>query len=117
MHYVANNEPLKGRQLVCLDAGAEWENYASDVTRTFPISGEFTPEAKEIYAIVAKMQDECIEMVRPGANFRDIQQHAMKVATAGLIELGLLVDGTFKEICKAEAALAFFPHGVRKSFH
>lgn len=63
LHYIANNEPLKGRQLVCLDAGCEWDCYASDVTRTFPISGKFTKEAKEIYDIVAQMQEECINMV------------------------------------------------------
>lgn len=68
LHYVANNEPLEGRQLVCLDAGVEWKEYASDVTRTFPISGKWTPEAKSIYDIVAKMQDECIAMVKPGVS-------------------------------------------------
>ena len=61
LHYIANNEPLKGRQLMCLDAGCEWHCYAADVTRTFPISGEFTTEAKSIYDIVAKMQEEVRE--------------------------------------------------------
>jgi Xaa-Pro dipeptidase len=68
LHYGANNESLEGRQLVCLDAGVEWKEYASDVTRTFPISGKWTPEAKSIYDIVAKMQEECIEMVKPGVS-------------------------------------------------
>lgn len=65
LHYGANNEPLEGRQLICLDAGVEWKEYASDVTRTFPISGKWTPEAKGVYDIVAEMQRECIEMVKP----------------------------------------------------
>lgn len=112
LHYVANNEPLKGRQLVCLDAGCEWECYASDVTRTFPISGEYTTEAKEIYDLVTQMQDECIEMVKPGAIFLDIHLHAITVATAGLLKLGLLRDGTYEEIFKSRAAVAFFPHGL-----
>jgi Xaa-Pro dipeptidase len=112
LHYVANNEPLKGRQLVCLDAGCEWKCYASDVTRTFPISGEFTPEAKKIYDIVEKMQEECISMVAPGVSFRDIHLHAHRVATKGLMKLGLLQNGTFEDLYKSGASVAFFPHGL-----
>lgn len=113
LHYIANNEPLKGRQLLCLDASCEWDCYASDVTRTFPISGKFTPEAKAIYDIVAQMQDECIKMVKPKANYRDIHMHAHKVATLGLMELGLLHNGTFEELYAVGASVAFYPHGVR----
>lgn len=112
LHYIANNEPLKGRQLVCLDAGAEWDCYSSDVTRTFPISGEFTPEAKKIYEIVEKMQEECIEMIKPDANYLDIHLHAMAVATAELMKLDILLGGTFDEINDSRAAIAFFPHGL-----
>lgn len=112
LHYVANNEPLKGRQLVCLDAGVEWECYASDVTRTFPISGYYTKEAREIYEIVERMQEECIEMCTPGTNFVDVYMHAHKVAVEGLIELGILHNGTFDEIYASGVSVAFFPHGV-----
>lgn len=115
LHYIANNESLEGRELVCLDAGCEWECYAADVTRTFPISGDYSKEAKEIYDIVAKMQEECIDMVKPGANYREIHLHAHKVATEELMKLGLL-KGDFDELYKAGAAVAFFPHGLgRKS--
>lgn len=112
LHYIANNEPLKGRQLVCLDAGCEWKCYASDVTRTFPISGKWTEEGKAIYDLVARMQEECIAMVKPGANFRDIHFHAHKVAVDGLMKLGLLHNGTFEELYAARASVAFFPHGL-----
>jgi Xaa-Pro dipeptidase len=115
LHYIANNEPLQDRQLVCLDAGCEWECYASDVTRTFPISGKFSKEAKEIYDLVAKMQEECIKMVKPGANYRDIHMHAHKVATKGLMKLGLL-KGKFEELYVAGASVAFFPHGLGRKF-
>lgn len=111
LHYEANNEPLEGRQLVCLDAGCEWECYASDVTRTFPISGKFTSEAKEIYDLVAKMQEECIDMVKPGASYRDIHLHAHFVATEGLIDLKIL-KGNFEDVLKSGASMAFFPHGL-----
>jgi Xaa-Pro dipeptidase len=120
LHYVANNEPLKGRQLVCLDAGAEWKCYASDVTRSFPISGQFTPEAKAIYDIVAKMQEECIKMVKPGVDFGSIVEHSIQVAVAGLKKLGLLQNGTSEELYLSGVWAAFFPHGLgRKSsfFH
>jgi Xaa-Pro dipeptidase len=112
LHYIANNESLKGKQLVCLDAGCEWKCYASDVTRTFPISGKWTKEGKEIYDLVARMQEECIAMVKPGANFRDIHFHAHKVAVDGLMKLGLLQNGTFEELYAARASVAFFPHGL-----
>lgn len=70
LHYGANDAPLAGKQLVCLDAGCEWQCYSSDITRTFPISGTWSPEAKAIHDLVTKMQDECIEMVKPGADYR-----------------------------------------------
>ena len=111
LHYEANNESLEGRQLVCLDAGCEWECYASDVTRTFPISGKFSTEAQAIYDLVEKMQEECIEMVKPGASYRDIHLHAHSVATRGLIDLKIL-RGDFDDVLKSGASMAFFPHGL-----
>ncbi|KAF7948749.1 hypothetical protein EAE96_007941 [Botrytis aclada] len=112
LHYMANNEPLKDRQLLCFDAGCEWDCYASDVTRTVPISGEYTEEAQAIYDIVAQMQDECIELLKPGANYRDIHIHAHKVALKGLMDLGLVEGGTFDELFMAGVSVAFFPHGL-----
>jgi len=112
LHYMANNEPLIGRQLLCLDAACEWDCYAADVTRTFPISGKFTPEAKAIYDIVAEMQNEAIEMCKPGANYIDIHLHTHKVAIRGLMKLGLLHNGSEEELFKSGVSVAFFPHGV-----
>ncbi|KAE9379091.1 xaa-Pro aminopeptidase-like protein I [Stipitochalara longipes BDJ] len=112
LHYIANNEPLKGRQLVCLDAGAEWKCYASDVTRTFPISGNFTKEAKDIYDLVAKMQESSIAMIKPGVDFGIIVENSVKVAVEGLIKLGLLQNGTSEELYLSGAWRAFFPHGL-----
>ncbi len=109
LHYFANNEPLAGRQLVCLDAGAEWHCYASDVTRTFPVSGAFSPEAAAVYAVVERMQAECIARVRPGAEFRALQDHAMALAVDGLLALGILRAGSAADILAAGTAAAFFP--------
>ncbi|PBP22736.1 metallopeptidase family M24 [Diplocarpon rosae] len=116
LHYSENNESLKGRQLVCLDAGCEWNCYASDVTRTFPISGEYTPEAKAIYELVANMQEECIAMVKPGADYREINLKAHEIATHGLIQLGLLHNGLSEDILASGASRAFFPHGLGRTY-
>ncbi|KAI0481052.1 metallopeptidase family M24-domain-containing protein [Xylariaceae sp. FL0804] len=112
LHYEANNEPLAGRQLVVLDAGAEWDCYASDVTRTLPIGPTLTPEARAIYALVHQMQDECIHKMAPGVVFRDLQLHATLVAVKGLLRLGVLRNGRADEIFKNGTGAAFFPHGL-----
>lgn len=114
LHYEANNESLSGRQTVVLDAGAEWNCYASDVTRTLPIGprSKFSAEAKAIYDLVHKMQEECIERIKPGVVFRDLQLHATMVAVKGLLELGILRNGTAEEIYKNGTGAAFFPHGL-----
>jgi Xaa-Pro dipeptidase len=70
LHYDRNNESLKNKPLVCLDAGAEWQCYASDVTRTFPLSGEWPSKyARDIYRVVERMQEECIKRIRRGNRF------------------------------------------------
>lgn len=114
LHYEANNEPLAGRQILVLDAGAEWNCYASDVTRTLPIGPryKFTAEAKAVYELVHRMQDECIQRIKPGVVFRDLQLHATLVAVQGLLDLGVLRNGTADEIFKNGTGAAFFPHGL-----
>lgn len=112
LHYEANNEDLSGRELVCLDASCEWECYAADITRTFPISGTFSPEAAAIYDIVTEMQARCIEALRPGVIFRDLHDMAMESAIRGLLRLGILRNGTYEEIRDAGTGRLFFPHGV-----
>ncbi|OJJ45595.1 hypothetical protein ASPZODRAFT_17047 [Penicilliopsis zonata CBS 506.65] len=125
LHYVKNNEPLAGRQLVCLDAGAEWNCYASDVTRTFPLGssssssssskhdGWPSAEAKSIYTIVERMQEECIKRIRKGVRFLDLHVLAHVVAIEGLVELGVLRRGfSTEEIRQSRASSVFFPHGL-----
>ncbi|KJZ68386.1 Putative Xaa-Pro aminopeptidase pepP [Hirsutella minnesotensis 3608] len=111
LHYVDNNAPLKGKLNVLVDAGAEWENYAADITRTFPLSGKFTKESRDIYDIVFRMQQECIGLIKAGALWDDIHLHAHKVAIDGLLALGIL-KGDAKEILEARTSAAFFPHGL-----
>jgi Xaa-Pro dipeptidase len=116
LHYIANNEPLKGRQLVCLDAGCEWGNYASDVTRTFPINGKWTKEGRAIYRVVERMQEECIRMVKPGEDYRRIQLHAHRVLVEELLKLGILCGGGLEEVLKSGVSTAFLPHGLGREF-
>ncbi|KAL4809176.1 peptidase M24, structural domain-containing protein [Aspergillus unguis] len=113
LHYVKNDEPLSGRQLVCLDAGAEWDCYASDVTRTIPLGKDWpSTQAKDIYGIVEEMQEACIRRVKPGVRFRDLQDLAHVIAIKGLQKLGILTDGSVDEIRQAGASSVFFPHGL-----
>lgn len=111
LHYVKNDEPLDGKLNLLLDAGAEWNNYASDITRTFPLSGKFTKESREIYDIVLKMQKDCTDMLKEGVLWDDVHLLAHKIAIDGLLSIGIL-KGDKDEILKARTSVAFFPHGL-----
>ncbi|KAK8111527.1 Xaa-Pro dipeptidase [Apiospora kogelbergensis] len=123
LHYDANDEPLADRQLLVLDAGAEWQCYASDITRTLPIGGRFTKEGRAIHDVVTRMQDECIGMIAPGTGFRDMHLHAHRVATEELLKLGILRGGgggsrvkktvaeVVEEVLATGLSSAFFPTG------
>ena len=81
LHYDRNNEPLHNKPLVCLDAGAEWNCYASDVTRTFPLSGEWPSDyARDIYKLVERMQEECIRGMRKGVRYLSLHNLAHDIA-------------------------------------
>lgn len=113
LHYDSNNEDFENRQLMCLDAGCEWQLYASDITRTFPLSGEWSSkEAENIYHLVEKMQESCIERLGPGVRYLDLHIKAHQIAIDGLLALGILHNGTKEEIYKAGTSRAFFPHGL-----
>ncbi|KAL7789799.1 peptidase M24, structural domain-containing protein [Trichoderma ceciliae] len=111
LHYEDNDQPLKGKELVILDAGCEWNCYASDITRTLPLGGSFSVKAAAIYKLVQQMQEECIDSVRPGIKFYQLHLHAAAVGLKGLLELGIL-KGDEDEIAKAGTISAFFPHGL-----
>lgn len=111
LHYVPNDQPLANKLNLLLDAGCEVDCYASDITRTFPISGKFTPESRTIYDIVLKMQLESIKMLKEGVVWDDVHANAHRIAIDGLLELGIL-KGDREEIFKSRASVAFFPHGL-----
>lgn len=111
LHYVRNDQPLAGKLNLLLDAGCELDCYASDITRTFPISGKFSPESRHIYDIVLKMQLESIAMLKEGVRWDDVHEHAHRVAIEGLLGLGIL-KGDKEDIFQSRASVAFFPHGL-----
>ena len=111
LHYVRNDQPLAGKLNLLLDAGAEVACYASDITRTFPVSGAFSAESAAVYDVVLRMQKECIAMLRAGVRWDDVHAHAHRVAIAGLLRLGIL-KGVAEDIFAARTSVAFFPHGL-----
>jgi Xaa-Pro dipeptidase len=111
LHYIRNDDPLEGRLNVLLDAGAEHRCYASDVTRTFPISGTFSKESQIVYDIVDEMQSSCFEMLKAGVMWEDVHLNAHRIAIKGLKAAGLL-KGDDQEIFDKRVSVAFFPHGL-----
>ena len=101
LHYIKNDSLLKDKDLVLIDAAAENNGYASDITRTFPVNGKFTEEQSLIYDIVLKAQEKTIEFIRPGVTWNDVHQISVNEISKGLIELNLLKDN-FENILKNE---------------
>jgi Xaa-Pro aminopeptidase len=109
LHYRANNAPLRDGDLLLIDAGAEYECYASDITRTFPVNGRFTDEQRAIYDIVLAAQTAAIDEVRPGRSFDAYHEAAVRVITRGLIKLGLL-EGSLDKNLREHTYRAFYMH-------
>jgi Xaa-Pro aminopeptidase len=109
LHYVENNRQLQAGDLLLIDAGCSYEYYNADITRTFPVSGKFTPEQKTIYELVLEAQLAAIAQVRSGNPYNAIHDAAVKVITEGLVELGLL-QGSIEELIKEEKYKPFFMH-------
>lgn len=109
LHYVSNNQTMVAGDLVLIDAGAECENYASDITRTFPVNGRFSPEQRAIYELVLAAQAAGIKAVKPGALWSNAQQAIVKVITQGLIDLGLL-KGKLAKLIEKKAYFPFYMH-------
>jgi Xaa-Pro aminopeptidase len=109
MHYRANDQPLRDGDLLLLDAGCEHESYASDITRTFPVGGRFTPAQRAVYEVVLEAQLAAIGQVRAGNDWNQPHEAAVRVITQGLIKLKLL-RGKLAPLVKAQAYSDFFNH-------
>ena len=109
LHYIENNDVLNNGDLLLIDAGAEYENYASDITRTFPVNGKFSPEQRALYDLVLEAQLAAIKKVKPGATYNAHHDAAVRVLTKGLVKLGLL-KGDYKQLIKDGAYRDFYMH-------
>ena len=109
LHYVDNAATLRKNDLVLIDAGCEFQSYAADVTRTFPVSGRFGTHQAALYEIVLAANKAAIDACVPGALFMEPHQTALRIMIEGLMDLGLL-EGDLEEILETEAYRAFCPH-------
>ena len=111
LHYNENNQPLNDGDLVLIDAGAEFNHYAADITRTFPVNGKFSPEQKALYQLVLDAQLAAIEALKVGASCKGYHEVAVRVLAAGLIQLGLL-EGELEQVIESGAYRQFYMHGT-----
>ena len=109
LHYVENNCELRDGDLLLIDAGCELDYYASDITRTFPVNGKFTPEQRAVYEIVLDAQLAAIEKMSKGNHWNEPHDAAVRVITKGLKKLGLL-EGTLPKLIKDGAYKEFYMH-------
>ncbi len=109
LHYHANDRQMKDGDLLLIDAGCEFDFYASDITRTFPVNGRFSPEQRAVYEVVLEAQHAAIAKARPGNHWNEPHEAAVKAITQGLVKLGLL-KGRVPSLIKDEAYRKFFMH-------
>jgi len=111
LHYIKNDAKIKKDDLILIDAGCEYNSYASDITRTIPANGVFTKEQRELYTLVLSVEKEIISMVREGVLRSKLQKKAQKLLAKGLIELGIL-KGSVKKVIKKQQLQKLYPHGI-----
>jgi Xaa-Pro aminopeptidase len=109
LHYRENNAELRDGQLVLVDAGAEVDLYAADITRTFPAGARFTPEQRDVYSLVLEAQQQAIATVRPGASFEAPHDRAVDVLCQGLVHLRLL-EGPPERVRESSDYRKFYMH-------
>ncbi|WP_349929739.1 Xaa-Pro aminopeptidase [Acinetobacter sp. A1-4-2] len=111
LHYVENDQVLKDGDLVLIDAACEYQLYASDITRTFPVNGKFSPEQKALYELVLKAQLAAIDAVRVGNSYKEPHNVAVRILVQGLLDLGIM-QGDVEEIIEKETFRQFYMHGT-----
>ena len=111
LHYIENQSALKSGDLVLIDAGCEYQNYAADITRTFPINGKFSIAQAAIYDIVLAAQTAAINCISPGVTYDQANKATIEVITQGLVELGIL-KGDVEQLITEGAYREFYMHSV-----
>jgi Xaa-Pro dipeptidase len=111
LHYTENSSRVNNGDLYLIDAGYEYEGYASDITRTYPANGRFTDDQAAVYQTVLNALNTVIEMVEPGVKMEDLHMKAAEIILKGLKQMGL-VKGTIEELMENDIFALFFPHGL-----
>lgn len=111
LHFSPTNRKMRDGEIVLMDAGAEFEGYASDVTRTFPVGPRFVGAQRDLYQLVLDVQQSAIANARPGVEYKDLHMVACHQIAGGLAQLGIL-KGSAAELVDRDAHALFFPHGL-----
>ncbi|NQV16769.1 aminopeptidase P N-terminal domain-containing protein [bacterium] len=109
LHYVKNRDKINDGDLILIDAAAEYEMYAADITRTFPANGKFSDTQRALYTVVLNAQKAVIEAARPGVSFQSLHDLDLRMLVDGMIDIGLL-DGSAEELIENESYQAYFMH-------
>ena len=109
LHYTENTRQMQAQDLLLIDAGCSYEYYNADITRTFPVTGKFTPEQKILYELVLDAQTQAIAQVQPGQPYNLFHDTAVRVLTEGLVDLGLL-QGSMDTLIEEETYKPFYMH-------
>ncbi len=111
LHYIANDQKLRGGELCLVDAGAELDGYASDITRTYPVGGRFEGPGRAVYEVVLAAQIAGLAACRPGTTLPEIHTTTLRTLVEGMVSLGLL-SGTLDDLVESEACRAYYMHGT-----
>ena len=110
LHYIENSQQCQAGELILMDVGAEYGNYSSDMTRTIPVSGRFSPRQRAVYEAVLKVKDEATQLLMPGVLWKAYHIEVGKLMSSALIDLKLLTKNEVSE--NAEAYKKYFMHGT-----
>lgn len=111
LHSMYNTGTLEDNRLVLIDIGCEYNGYCSDISRTFPVNGKFSPEQAAIYDIVLQAKRECTDMVRPGISMGEVHKHSERVIAQGLLDYGIL-KGDLDTILEKGVHRLFYMHYI-----
>ena len=117
LHYRADNAPVQSGDLVLIDAGCELDGYASDITRTFPANGTFTPAQRDVYALVLASQEAAVAATHAGARFNDPHDAVVQVLSQGLLDLGILNKDKVGNVQDVLANKAYAPFYMHRTSH
>lgn len=111
LHYNLNNCRLEKGDLLLIDAGCEWNYYTADITRTFPVGGQFMGEQRALYELVLNAQEKSIAAIQPGARMSELNELVGRIIADGLLQLGV-IRGSVDEVLEKKRHKEFFPHGL-----